>query len=139
MIDFWPETCACILDSPSDLSVCLSDCFVCMFVCVCVCVCVRACVRVCRFVMFVPTANCAAVTLHTVHPPPHLAVAAESERRQLHRFLSDTGRCDIFHSVATTMSFSFPERRLIQYDCGEFSMHCSAVNFIPAEHSIEVV
>ncbi len=71
----------------------------------------------CRFLMFVCAATSRPATLHAYHPhPSDFLQAKEFENNFKNGILPYV---ELLHPIATGGCFLFPERRLIQYDCGE--------------------
>ena len=66
--------------------------------------------------MFIPAATTQPVTLHSYHPRPSELQRAKTFDFNLKRDILP--RFDLLHPIATESCFLFPERRLIQYDCG---------------------
>lgn len=73
-------------------------------------------VCVSRFLMFVPTSTCGQISVHAYHPhPSYLHQSKEFDMKLRCELPSLT---TLLHPIATGHCFQFPERRLIQYDCG---------------------
>lgn len=69
-----------------------------------------------RFVIVVPAATAQQVVLHSYHPhPSDLQKAKEFDATFYRQMLPCL---NLLHPMATGSCFLFPERRLIQYDCG---------------------
>ena len=73
-------------------------------------------VYMCRFLIFVPASTCGQASMHASHPhPSHLQQRKEFDAKLKYALPSLT---TLLHPIATGICFQFPERRLIQYDCG---------------------
>lgn len=66
--------------------------------------------------MYEPAVFAQPIELHASHPPPSYLNEERRRTEILKTELKD--RCSILHSAATNYCFNFPDRRLIQYDCG---------------------
>ena len=71
----------------------------------------------CRFLMFIPAALTKPVILHSYHPQPSKLQKDKEFNSNLRDGLLLCS--DLLHPIATGGMFLFPERRLIQYDCGK--------------------
>ena len=70
----------------------------------------------CRFLICVPTCTCQPIAMYAYHPHPSQQQQAKDFNVQFeNELLSCT---EMLHPLATGSCFNFPERRLIQYDCG---------------------
>ena len=79
-----------------------------------------------RFLMFVPAATSQLITIHSYHPHPS---ELQRNREFQINFRTKLLPCfELLHPIVTGGSFLFPERRLIQYDCGKWSSNFSIVN-----------
>ena len=69
-----------------------------------------------RYVVYTPGVVAPEIRLHVSHPPPWRRQAERWRRLRLTAELSP--RTADLHPIASAMATQFPERRLIQYDCG---------------------
>lgn len=70
-----------------------------------------------RFVFCVPGASAPTISLHVSHQVPSKKIQEIHTQRSLYEDL--TPRFDILSRIMTNMRTSFPELRLIEYDCGK--------------------
>ncbi|XP_064613460.1 helicase SRCAP-like isoform X3 [Liolophura sinensis] len=70
-----------------------------------------------RYVFVTPVVVAPPVSLNAPHPSPSYLVSEVTRKEYLHRELSP--RVDCLHSISSKMTVTFPELRLIQYDCGK--------------------
>lgn len=70
-----------------------------------------------RFVLFVPPVSSRPPQLHIPHPPPSKAASEDSRLTRVDCWLRPKLR--LLHKISSAMSTQFPDRRLIQYDCGK--------------------
>lgn len=66
--------------------------------------------------MYEPAILAQPIELHASHPPPSYLTKERCRTEILKTELRD--RCSVLHDSATSRCFNFPDRRLIQYDCG---------------------
>ncbi|EDV22089.1 uncharacterized protein TRIADDRAFT_59226 [Trichoplax adhaerens] len=70
-----------------------------------------------RFTMYTPVVCVPPIELHASHPAPSYLT---KESRRIEILKSDLRKpCLDLHTSATRQCFNFPDRRLIQYDCGK--------------------
>ncbi|XP_041094670.1 helicase SRCAP [Polyodon spathula] len=74
-----------------------------------------------RFIFVIPPVEAPAITMHTSHPPPSLLQQEVAFRERLRAELLPRSAC--LHRVVCNMRTQFPDLRLIQYDCGELTLH----------------
>ena len=88
------------------------------------------------------------ISMHVSHPDPSSFRKQRDWEKSLQWELSAGHLTDLLHPMATSMSFQFPETRLIQYDCGEppnlvlvlvHSIVCSSLSLIPQQSLRSVV
>jgi len=74
----------------------------------------------CRFMIAIPSVVAPSISLHTSHPPPHLVM------QQRHLALSLCHQLKPLvaplHRIESSMRIHCPEVRLIQYDCGKWTV-----------------
>ena len=70
-----------------------------------------------RFVMFVPPVAAPSLKMHVPHPEPSTKLIQEVSEHELRREVG--ARSALLHTIVTNMRTQFPEKRLIQYDCGK--------------------
>ncbi|XP_043943014.1 helicase SRCAP [Protopterus annectens] len=70
-----------------------------------------------RFIFAMPPVEAPPITMHASHPPPSLMHSEAMFKKTLHQQLSK--RTDSLHQIICNMRTQFPDRRLIQYDCGK--------------------
>lgn len=71
---------------------------------------------VCRFLICVPVTTCKPIAMYTYHPQPSMWQQAKDFDLLFEKELLLCTK--LIHPLATAGCFYFPERRLIQYDCG---------------------
>ena len=70
----------------------------------------------CRFLIYTPSCHTRSIKLHASHPQPsHYQRAIDTDHKLKTELVP---RVAFLHPIATGNCFQFPERRLIQYDCG---------------------
>ena len=72
-----------------------------------------------RFIFVMPPVEAPPPSLHACHPPPWLAPRQAAFQEQLAHELWPRARP--LHRIVCNMRTQFPDLRLIQYDCGEFT------------------
>ncbi|KAF0291837.1 Helicase domino [Amphibalanus amphitrite] len=73
-----------------------------------------------RYVVYTPGVVAPEIRLHVSHPPPWRLQEERWRRLRLTAELSP--RTADLHPIASAMATQFPERRLIQYDCGKLQV-----------------
>ena len=77
-----------------------------------------------RFILYIPPVKCFnRVKLHCSHPNVSLRhkekVLIEELNLDIHEHLMQDNTCDYLFKIGTLLNTQFPEKRLIQYDCGK--------------------
>ena len=67
----------------------------------------------------VPPVEAPAIKLHTSHTPPSYLTNVRNLDEKLHKELMP--KTAFMHPIERGMKMQFPEVRLIQYDCGNYS------------------
>ncbi|KAL0487589.1 hypothetical protein AKO1_000280, partial [Acrasis kona] len=73
-----------------------------------------------NFMCIIPKAKCAPHELTQTHADPHHAHLQELESIQLQNTLSPL--CDLYRSRFVRTQMHFPDKRLLQYDCGKLQV-----------------
>ncbi|CAH1401524.1 unnamed protein product [Nezara viridula] len=85
-----------------------------------------------RFVLYVPAVSSQPVRLHVPHPPPSKMFKEEKRLSLVETWLRPKLR--LLHSISSAMSTQFPDRRLIQYDCGKLQSLDKLLRRLKADH-----
>ena len=77
-----------------------------------------------RFVIYIPPVKCFnTIRLHCSHPDVSLKrreqILVEEINEEIHQHLRMDDTCDYLFKIGTLLNTQFPEKRLIQYDCGK--------------------
>ena len=77
-----------------------------------------------RFVIYISPVKCFnRIKLHCSHPNVSLMrrekILIEEVNQEIHEHLRQDNTCDYMFKIGTLMNTQFPEKRLIQYDCGK--------------------
>jgi E1A-binding protein p400 len=79
-------------------------------------------IRGCRFVFAIPPVTAPRLAMHVSHPSPSTYHHQQKVDFVMQRELAQPVR--FLHSLTMNTAVQFPERRLIQYDCGTFAAVC---------------
>ncbi|XP_063395968.1 helicase SRCAP-like isoform X2 [Mytilus trossulus] len=73
-----------------------------------------------RYTFITPPCTAPRIQMHVSHPPPHYLVEQRRRETLLQSQLSPKATC--LHPISTRLLVQFPEKRLIQYDCGKLQV-----------------
>jgi len=71
-----------------------------------------------RYAFVTPPVTAPRIRMHVSHPPSHHLVEERRRTMILQSELSPKSTC--LHPISTRLAVQFPEKRLIQYDCGKY-------------------
>ncbi len=75
-----------------------------------------------QFVCIIPKARAPQIEMHCAHPDPSERVRQISWSRTVESELKREVRTGLFHEVAIRQKLNFPDKRLMQWDCGKLQM-----------------
>ncbi|VDI33321.1 E1A-binding protein p400 [Mytilus galloprovincialis] len=73
-----------------------------------------------RYTFITPPCTAPRIQMHVSHPPPQYLVEQRRRETLLQSQLSPKATC--LHPISTRLLVQFPEKRLIQYDCGKLQV-----------------
>jgi hypothetical protein len=74
------------------------------------------------FVCIIPKARAPPIELHCSHPEPSVQVRATAWQRAVESEVRREARIGLLHEVVVRQKLNFPDKRLMQWDCGKLQM-----------------